>query len=107
VPDARVGGVAVQEELGAAVVVGGAQEGVAGADAVAGRQRPTPIGGHPVGGGQPLVVPAVVVTGGDPLTGGHDLAEVGAAVGDVPEGAQGLVPELRVVGKEQRAHDRS
>ncbi|GAB7188603.1 hypothetical protein ATKI12_8434 [Kitasatospora sp. Ki12] len=101
---AGVAGVAVQEELGRAVVVGRPEEAVPGAHPVACRQGPPGLVGDPVGGGQPLVVPAVVVAFHDALAGGHDLAEVGAAVGDVTHRAQGLVPELGVVREQQLLH---
>ena len=60
----------------------------------------------PLGGGGPLVVPAVVVPGHDPLSGGYHLADVGAAVGRVPEGPLCLIPELGVVSEHQRGHRR-
>ncbi|MFF4104002.1 hypothetical protein [Streptomyces sp. NPDC001903] len=101
---AGVARVAVLEELRRAVVVGGAQESVPGADGVARVQGLPGFGGHPVGGRHPLLVPAVVVALLDALGGGDDLAEVGAAVGDVAHRAQGLVPELGVPGEHQRLH---
>lgn len=101
---AGVARVAVLEELRRPVVVRGAQESIPGADGVARVQGPLGLGGHPVGGRRPLLVPAVIVAFLDTRAGGDDLAEVGAPVGDVAYRAQGLVPELGVVGEQQRLH---
>ena len=102
--DTGIGGVAVQEEFGRTVVVVSPHQPVAGADPMPVGQHLFGFGADPVGGGQPFVVPAVVVAFGDVLAGGQDLADVGAAVRGVPEGAQGFEPEGRVVGEQQRLH---
>ena len=93
VVDARVVGVAVQEELGGPVVGGGAQESVACADGTA----RAGFGLQALGGGYPGVVPAVVVAGGDAGGGGDDFADVRASVDGQAEIAQGLEPELLVL----------
>ena len=85
----------------APVVVAGAEQPVTAADS-GGRRLDCALrlAGDPLGRGQPLVVPAVVVTGDDALNGGQHFAGVGAAVGGVAEDSLSLVPELLVVGKE-------
>ncbi|WP_395352047.1 hypothetical protein [Variovorax sp. UC122_21] len=77
--DARIGRVAVQEELGAAVVVGSAQEGIARARGMAAAEAAPRLGLDAFGSEPPFVVPAVVVAGADALRGDSNLAEVGAA----------------------------
>ena len=102
VVDARIGGVAMQEELGSPVVVARSHQPVAGAGAMPGGKLVLRFGGDPVGGGQPLVVPAVIVAGDDVLCRREDFADVGPAVGGVTQGAQGLEPKLRVIGEQDR-----
>lgn len=103
VVDARVLGVAVEEELGRPVVTGGAQQSVACADGVASAC----LGLQAFGGGEPGVVPAVVVAGSDAGGGGDDFADVRAAVGGETQVAQGLEPEGWIVVEHQLFHDNS
>ena len=95
----RIIRVLVQEEFGRAVVGRGPQEPVAGADPVSSRPAALSLGRDAVSGGQPRVVPAIVVSGGDALRGDEGLADVRAAVGGVAEHAQCLEPELLVVSE--------
>ncbi len=100
VVDARVVRIAMQEELGRPVVGGSPQQPVPRADRVA------CAGFHlqTVGGGQPGVVPAVVVAGGDLGGGCDDLTDVRATVDGQAEIAQGLEPELPIVLEHQLLH---
>jgi nitrous oxidase accessory protein NosD len=77
---ARIVGVGVQEELGAAIVAGRPQIIVARADLVALLELAFCFVGEPVGEGAVGIVPAVVVAGLDVLGDGDDLAELGAAI---------------------------
>ncbi|MFD8707225.1 hypothetical protein ACFV1W_32330 [Kitasatospora sp. NPDC059648] len=86
---AGVARVAVQEEIGRPVVGRRLQDSVTGTDRVARLKGPPGLAGDPVGGGQPLVVPAVVVALRDAQARRDDLAEVGSTIGDVAERAQG------------------
>ena len=63
-----------------------------------------PFGGDPVSGGQPLVVPTVIVPGDDVLRRCEDLRYVSPAVGGVAHGAQRLEPKLRVIGEQDWSH---
>src|SRR5271166_2106992 len=103
--DAWVIRLAVQEELGVAVVVGRAQVAVPCTDVVPAGQRRFGLCGYALRGGEPLVVPAVVIARLDLLDGHRDLAEVGTAVGAVTEAAERLKPELLIVGEVHGPHD--
>lgn len=87
-------------ELGSAVVVGGAEEGVSGADCVSPGQAGVGVGHGAVGGCFPLLQPEVLVAGGDVVADGDDLANVCGTAGGVSCCADGFVAEALVRGEE-------
>ena len=103
-PPARVRVAVPGEELRAAAVGRGAQQPVAGADLVAGGQLAASLGLGALRGRRPLLIPAVVIASGDACRGGDHLADVRAAVGGVAQRPQRLIPELAVVGEQERPH---
>jgi hypothetical protein len=63
----------------------------------AGHAQSSCLGEDSLGGNIPLVVPAVIVAGGDAIDGGHDFAKLAGTLAAGTEGALGLIPKLDIV----------
>ena len=101
--DAGIARIGVEKELRRAVVGAGAEKTVARTDAVSAGELTFCFGLDSEGDATPGVVPAVDVAGLNAGGGGHDFAELTAAVTGSAEGTHGFIPELDVVGEDWRA----
>jgi hypothetical protein len=81
-----MGGILAEEDVGRAVVVGGAQECLPGADPVSGAERLLARGVEALRYLLPVVVPRGLVPIGNLSCGDDHLTEVGAAVAGVAGG---------------------